>query len=218
VTRAGEAPAYGLVPPIVPNYRRQTASFMSNPLDQRLAEARQLFAKAGYSPMQPLSIEILFNTSENNSVIAESVIGMWDAAFGKGIVVKPVSVDRTEYLKRRARRDFQVVRAAWIGDYADPTVFLNLLLSTALPPRNDPGYQNKKFDELLARAGATEDTGQRAEILGEAEKMMIEDYPIIPIYHFATKSLVNPNLKGWAYNVRDVHPSRFLSFGDKPAS
>lgn len=217
VTRAGEAPAYGLVPPIVPNYRRQTAGFISEPMDDRLTEARRLFSAAGFSPMQPLSLEILYNKSENNRVIADSVIGMWQDAFGKGISVKPVSVERTEYLKRRARRDFQVVRAAWIGDYADPTVFLNLLQSSALPPRNDPGYRNKAYDDLLNQAAAADDAGERARLLGQAEKTMIEDYPIIPLYHFATKSLVSQKIGGWVYNVRDVHPSRFLSINGKAA-
>lgn len=218
VTRAGETPAYGLVPPIVPNYRRQTADFIAEPMDNRLREARRLFSAAGFSPMQPLAVEILYNQSENNRVIADAVISMWQDAFGKGIQVKPVSVERTDYLKRRARRDFQIVRAAWIGDYADPTVFLNLMLSTALPPRNDPGYRSRKYDDLLAKAAASEDAAQRSSLLGQAEKAMIDDDPVIPIYHFSTKSLVSQQIKGWVYNVRDVHPSRFLSFAEKAAS
>lgn len=215
VTRAGEAPAYGLVPPIVPNYRRQTVDFIAQPMDKRLTEARRLFASAGFSPMQPLPVEILYNKSENNRVIADAVTSMWQEAFGRGIVVTTVSTDRADYLKRRARRDFQVVRAAWIGDYADPTVFLNLLQSAALPPRNDPGYRSKAYDELLSKAATTEDAGERAKTLASAEKLMIEDYPVIPIYHFATKALVSQKLRGWTYNVRDVHASRFLSFADK---
>ncbi|PWC31488.1 hypothetical protein TSO352_31210 [Azospirillum sp. TSO35-2] len=214
VTRAGEMPAYGLVPPVVPNYRRPLPAYVAEPMERRLEDARRLFADAGYGPSQPLKLEILYNTSDNNDAIATAVRSQWETAFGKGLIVTTVSVDRTEYLKRRARRDFQVVRAAWIGDIADPTAFLNLMLSTAQPPRNDPGYHNAKYDALLAKAAATIDTPERAKLLVEAERMMVDDVPVLPIYHFATKSLVSTQVKGWTFNIRDVHPSRFLSIGD----
>jgi ABC-type oligopeptide transport system substrate-binding subunit len=218
VTRAGEMPAYSMVPPVVPNYHRQAASFMALPMDQRVEEARRLFAAAGYSPAQPLKLEILFNASDNNWAVSEAVISMWARAFDKGIKVTPVSVDRAEYLKRRARRDFQVVRAAWIGDYADASVFLNLFQSTATPPRNDPGYRSAKYDELLANAAQNSDAADRVAVLESAERLMIEDYPVIPLYHYATKALVSPRLKGWVFNIRDVHPTRFLSFAGAPPS
>lgn len=214
VTRAGEMPAYALVPPIVPNYVQGRAEFITTPKPIRIEEARRLFARAGYSPAQPLRLSILYNTSENNRIIAQSVIAMWEEAFGKGIVVTTESVDRAEYLKRRARRDFQIVRAAWIGDFADPGVFLNLMMSEAKPPRNDSGYASAQFDALLAKAADTADSTERSSLLSQAERLMIQEIPIIPIYHYATKSMVNPKLNGWEYNVRDVHLTRFLSFAE----
>ena len=210
VTRAGELPAYSMVPPVVPGYKRQPLPFIDQPVAQRQEEARRLFAEAGYSPAQPLTLEVLYNTSDNNRKIANAIIGMWQDTFGKGIVVNPVSTDRTDYLKRRAHRQFQVVRAAWIGDYADPTVFLNLMLSNAGPPRNDPGFKSAAYDELLTKAGQTADPAERANLLQQAERLMLDEYAVIPIYHFATKSLVSQKVKGVVFNIRDVHLSRFL--------
>ena len=210
VTRAGELPAYSLVPPVVPGYKRQPFSFIDQPLAQRQEEARRLFAEAGYSPAQPLTIEVLYNTSDNNRKIANAIVGMWQDTFGKGIVVNTVSTDRADYLKRRARRQFQVVRAAWIGDYADPTVFLNLMLSNAGPPRNDPGFKSAAYDDLLTKAGQTVDPAERSGLLQQAERLMLDEYALIPIYHFATKSLVGKRVKGVVFNIRDVHLSRFL--------
>ncbi len=210
VTRAGELPAYSLVPPVVPGYKRQPLPFIDQPLSQRQEEARRLFAEAGYSPAQPLTIEVLYNASDNNRKIANAIVGMWQDTFGKGIVVNTVSTDRSDYLKRRSNRQFQVVRAAWIGDYADPTIFLNLMLSTALPPRNDSGFKNAAYDELLAKAGQTSDPAERAGLLQQAERLMLDEYALIPIYHYATKSLVSKRVKGVVFNIRDVHLSRFL--------
>ncbi|MEI6986647.1 MAG: peptide ABC transporter substrate-binding protein [Rhodospirillaceae bacterium] len=211
VTRAGELPAYSLVPPVVPNYKRQPLPFMDQTLETRQEEARHLFAEAGFSPAQPLTIELLYNTTDNNKKIGNAIIGMWQDTFGKGIVVTPVSTDRSDYLQRRSRRQFQVVRAAWIGDYADPTVFLNLMLSSAGPPRNDPGYKSTAYDDLMAKAGQSNDATERANLLQQAERLFLEDYAIIPIYHFATKSLVSERVKGLVFNIRDVHPTRFLN-------
>jgi len=214
VTRAGEMPAYGLVPPILSGYRYQTLSFAELPMEQRLEQARRLFVEAGYGPARPLPLELLYNTSENNRLIADAIAAMWDEAFGKALVLTKVSTDRTDYLKRRGQYRFQVVRAAWFGEYPDPTAFLNLLLSIASPPRNDSGYKNPRYDALLAQAADTADQSTRFSLLQQAEKMMLEDVAIIPIYHFATKSLVSERVKGWLFNVRDVHLSRFLSLSN----
>jgi len=214
VTRAGEMPAYGLVPPILSGYRYQAVSFAELPLDQRLEQARKLFTEAGYGPARPLTLELLYNTSENNRLIGDAIVGMWEEAFGKALVINKVSLDRGEYLKRRSQYRFQVVRAAWFGEYPDPTAFLNLLLSIASPPRNDSGYKNPRYDALLAQASDTADPQVRFSLLQQAEKLMLEDVAIIPIYHFATKSLVSERVKGWQFNVRDVHLTRFLSLAN----
>ena len=68
---------------------------------------------------------------------------------------KQVGVDATlnnqewkVYLDTRDNKQFDVARAAWIGDYADPITFLDLFLSDA-GERNDAGYNNPKFDKLV---------------------------------------------------------------------
>jgi len=214
VTRAGELPAYSLVPPVIPGYKRQALPFIDQTYEDRLEEARRQFAEAGYSPAQPLTLELLYNTNDNNRKIANAIIGMWQDAFGKGLIVNPVDVERNEYLQRRARRQFQVVRAAWIGDYADPTVFLNLMLSHAAPPRNDPGFKSAAYDDLLEKAGTTTDPAERSGLLQQAERLLLNEYAIIPIYHFATKSMVSEKVKGLVFNIRDVHLSRYLDLTD----
>ena len=214
VTRAGELPGYSLVPPLIAGYKRQVLPFIDQTYEDRLEEARRLFAEAGYSPAQPLTIELLNNTNDNDRKIADAIISMWQDAFGKGLTVNTVNLERTEYLDRRKRRQFQVVRAAWIGEYVDPTAFLNLMLSRSTPPRNDPGFKNAAYDELLEKAGVTSDSAERSSLLQQAEHLLLNEYAIIPIYHFAAKSMVSERVKGLVFNIRDVHPSRFLDLAD----
>jgi ABC-type oligopeptide transport system substrate-binding subunit len=83
VTRAGELPAYSLVPPGVPGYKRQPLPFIEKTQEQRLEEARHLFAEAGYSPAEPLTLELLYNTSDNNRRIADAIIEMWKDALAR---------------------------------------------------------------------------------------------------------------------------------------
>lgn len=210
VTRAGEMPAYSLVPPAITGYRRQAAAFIDESMDKRLEQARHLFAEAGYSPAQPLNLELLYNTTDNNRKIANAIIDMWKETFGRGIVITPVSIEWTDYLNRRRARQFQIVRAQYSGNYADPTQFLNLMQSEAKPPRNDPGFKSADYDALLEKAGQTVDPAARMVLLQQAERLLMDEYAIIPLYHLATKSMVSARVQGMTFNIRDVHPTRFL--------
>jgi ABC-type oligopeptide transport system substrate-binding subunit len=93
-------------------------------------------------------------------------------------------------------------------------VFLNLMLAKAGPPRNDPGFKSAAYDELLGKAGQTNDAAERAGLLQQAERLMLEEYAIIPLYHYATKGMIGPRVKGMVFNIRDVHPTRFLDLAD----
>lgn len=213
VTRAGELPAYGWVPPGLTGYAPQGADFRTLTQAQRAEEARRLFAEAGYGPGKPLAIELLYNTSENHKKIAVAVAALWQQTLGKeNITVTLTNKEWKVYLESRHRRDYQIARAAWIGDYDDPSNFLDLFLSAA-GGRNESGYDNPRFDQLLIQAATTADPAARMGLLEEAEQVLIDDMPIIPLYHYATKYLVNPKVKGWAFNIRDIHLSRFLWLG-----
>ena len=112
---------------------------------ERVAKAKELLAAPAHGPDKPLKLEILYNTSENHKKIAIAIQDMW----------KQVGVDATlnnqewqVYLDTRDNKAFDVARAAWIGDYADPITFLDLFLSDA-GVRNDAGYNNAEFDKLV---------------------------------------------------------------------
>ena len=139
--------------------------------------------------------------------IAVAIASMWKPL---GVQVELVNQEWKVYLETRDKKDFDIARAAWIGDYADPINFLDMFKSDA-GARNDAGYNNPKFDELLKTAGATVDPQKRLEILAQAEKVFLDDNAMIPIYHYTTKHMLSPKLAGWEFNILDIHPGRFLS-------
>jgi len=208
ITRAGELPAYSFIPPGVMGYEQQAADFAAMSKEERIAKAQALYAEAGYSPDNPLQVEILYNTSDNHKKIAIAVAAMWKQALGVQANLR--NEEWKVYLASRDEKNFEVVRASWIGDYNDANTFLELFLSDA-GPMNAPGFNNARFDELVRAAAFETDVATRAEMLEEAERVFMDETAVIPIYHYTTQHMVKPYVKGWANNIKDVHPTRYLS-------
>ncbi len=207
VTKGGEIPALGWVPPGVRDYQPQSMAEASLEQKAREEKARQLYAEAGYDRSNPLTVELLYNTSDNHKKIAIAVAAMWKKVLG--VKTRLRNEEWKVYLDSRKKRDFQVIRAGWIGDYNDAHTFLSLFHSD-VGQMNPAGYANPAYDELMDAAENSLDPTKRAELMQQAEALLLADLPLIPIYYYTTQHLVSPRIEGWEDNVMDVHPSRFL--------
>ncbi|MDG2045132.1 MAG: peptide ABC transporter substrate-binding protein, partial [Maricaulis sp.] len=67
---------------------------------------------------------------------------------------------------------------------------------------------------LIVRANQELDMELRANMLAEAEQMMIDDMPIIPIVYYVSKSLVSPEVTGWEDNLVNIHRTRYMCMTD----
>jgi oligopeptide transport system substrate-binding protein len=211
ITRAGEIPAYSFVPPGVMHYRQQPMDFEDWDQSARNQEALALYAKAGYGEDNPLEIEILYNTSDNHKKIAIAIGAMWKQLLGVEVTLR--NEEWKVYLASRDEKAYEVVRSGWIGDYNDANTFLDLFVSSA-GLMNSTGYFNAEFDALIAAATAETDMEARAAMLEQAERIFLADAPVIPIYFYTTQHLIKPWVEGWVDNIKDVHPSRFLSISE----
>ena len=137
---------------------------------------------------------------------------------GKGNILQTIIKQDTKVLYARLRQsDFTVADAAWIADFDDPMNFLYLLKSDT-GQQNYGDYSNPEYDALLARSNAELDLHKRAETFAEAETLMLNDYPITPMWFQVNKNLVDPTLTGFVDNAKDKHRSRFICRdGMKPA-
>ncbi|HHJ20291.1 MAG TPA: peptide ABC transporter substrate-binding protein [Gammaproteobacteria bacterium] len=208
VTRAGEIPAWSWVPPGILNYQQQPHPAQKLDRKTREAQARALYKKSGYSKNKPLEVELLYNTSENHKKIAIAIAAMWKKVLG--VKTRFRNEEWKVYLSSRKQRDFTVIRAGWIGDYNDAYNFLSLFKSD-VGEMNPSGYKNPKFDQLIKQAETENNQKKRAELMQQAEKVLLADTPILPIYFYTTQHLVSPKVQGWKDNIMDIHPSRFLS-------
>jgi len=102
-----------------------------------------------------------------------------------------------------------VMQFSWFGDYDDASTFMNIFRSEDV--QNLAAYENPDYDELLAEAGITTGEQRRAEIMANAESVLLEDYPIAPLYFYVSKHMVKPEIAGFHNNVLDRHPSKYLS-------
>ena len=116
----------------------------------------------------------------------------------------------TKVLYGRLRQtDFAISDGAWLADFDDPINYLYLLQSTT-GQQNYGKYANAEYDALLTQSNQELDLVKRAAIFAEAEALMLEEYPITPMWVQVTQALVDPTLTGWVDNAKDNHRSRFL--------
>lgn len=204
VTNAGEVPAYGWVPP-VQNYTGQQMPEAAWTQEERVEEARRLYALAGYSAENPLRTRILYNTQEDHRRIAVAIASMWKQTLG--VEVEILNQEWKVFLDTRQQKiETEIYRSGWIGDYNDAYTFAELFASGS--GLNHTGYSSPDYDRLLREASAEGDMKRRAELLQQAERVLVEDLPIMPLYFYVTARLVRPWVGGFTPNIMDHHRSQ----------
>jgi len=117
---------------------------------------------------------------------------MWRTTLGIEIGLE--NVEFQVKLNREQSGDYQISRAGWIGDFMDPMTFLDLWWSDSA--FNDVKYNNPEYDALIRQAKSTNDQNVRMKAMKEAEKMLMKDMPVIPVYFYTQPYTVKPNVTG----------------------
>jgi oligopeptide transport system substrate-binding protein len=207
VLRVGELPAYGWIPPGVSNYSSQSFDYRSMSIAARIAEARRLYAQAGYSATNPLRFELRYNAGEVHNKVAVVVASMWKEALGVQAVL--TAVEFKSLLQDIDSGNVQMFRSSWLGDYNDAYTFAQYFKSSF--GINLPHYHSAQYDALIDKAAIEPNPAKRRELLESGERVMLRDQPMIPIYFYVNKHLVKPEVEGWYDNVMNVVYSKDLS-------
>lgn len=201
ILQGGQEPAVAFTPPGTAGYT--SAAIL--PTD--VAEARRLLAEAGYpNGVGAPPIELTFNTSETHRLVAEAVQEMWRRELG--LDVRLVNQELRSVLAARRTGAFQVLRSVWIGDYLDPATFLNLWRSDS--GNNYTGWASTAYDQLTFQAARTTDPESRKALFARAEALLLDEAPMIPIYHYTHVFLVHPSVRGWYPTLLDHHPYKHV--------
>lgn len=192
VLKAGQQPAYHFTPPNTGGYTARTHL----PYDPE--QARKLLAEAGYPNGEGFPVfELLFNKSEAHHTLAVAIQQMWKKELG--IDVELHNQEWKVYLSTRAEMEFDIARAAWFGDYNDAYSFLSLGESDN--GNNHTGWKYPEYDTLLNQSTVTTDIEQRKEIFQQAEKILLEEMPMIPIYFYVSSKLIDESVQDWHPNI-----------------
>jgi ABC-type oligopeptide transport system substrate-binding subunit len=166
--------------------------------------ARQCLAKAGYPGGKgfPREIAILINTSEDHRRIAEAIQAMWKRELGINVTIE--NEEWGSYLQTVTALKYDVARRSWLGDYLDPNTFLSCYVTG--DGNNRSGWGDPRYDAMIRAAAKEMDPAKRFRILRDAEALLLDGGPVIPVYHYSTNELVKPYVRGIYQTALDVHP------------
>ena len=206
--RSGDTAAYSFVPPGVANYPRGARFRWADwPFERRQAEARRLLREAGYGPDNPLRFELTHRGVDH----AVQYIAVQADLREIGVQVDLIGMESQVAYAALRSRDFEMGDAGWVADFNDPINFLELNRSST-GAQNYGDYKNPAYDALLAKADLEPDVNRRADLLRQAEQMVLDDVPVVPMFFSPSTYLVHPDITGFVDNVEDDHRHRWMCF------
>lgn len=190
---AGRPAAFSFVPPQLSTYAPpRAASF-----DPQAAQ--ELLAAAGYPHGKGFpTIELLYNSAEIHRDVAETLQDHWRRYLN--VEVRLYNQEWKVVLDAQNRLQYDLSRSSWVGDYLDPATFLEVFRSTSA--HNRCGWKDTDYDALLDRARIATDSSERTRLYQEAEKRLLQQAPIIPLFHYTTLDLVSSEVRGYVRNPR----------------
>lgn len=172
--------------------------FKDGDSETALSLFEEILSENGWTRETFPKIVVNYPSSERNSKVMQLVQQQWKTALGLDIELTAMEY---QLFRRNLRLgDFQIALGEWIADFNDPLAFLELFkylnddkLGNGM---NDTGWANEEFAELLNQALTEKDPGRRSSLLFTAEKILMDEMPICPLYHYAFDYVKNPNVEG----------------------
>ena len=170
-------------------------------------KARALLAEAGYPAGKGFPRYSILISGGSGRNLSEAIQAMWKEHLG--IVVDIRTMDFASYIDTQNKLDYDISSAGWVGDYLDPTTFL--LMWTKGNGNNNTGWYSEEYERLLSEAAHSADPAQRMRVFEMAEKLLMEERPILPFAWQARNYLHHPSVKGWHPLLLDNHPWKDIS-------
>lgn len=195
VTKNGEEPAYGFVSPGFKDPSgKDFREAGGNLVETNLEEAKALLAKGmeeeGYDTLP--EVTLTYSTSENHKKMAEAIQQMLKENLD--VSVKLANMEWNVFSEEQTALKFQFSRSSFLADYADPINFLeNFQTGHSM---NRTGWSNEEYDKLIKDAKNEANEEKRFEMMYEAEKILFEEMPIMPIHFYNQVYLQNEDITG----------------------
>lgn len=191
----GQTELYSYVAPTVSNgkYANVKYEWANWTREKQIAQAKKLYAEAGYGANHPLTLEISYNTLDSHKKIAVAIASMWKEILGVNAVA--TNMEWKTFILARQKGNYQIARDGWTAgkNITDYTNFMFLCNA----PQNNSHYCNPSYDKLVNEANYSSDPAQKQSLYTQAITLSMNDYPIIPLYQYTYSRLVKPYIKGY---------------------
>ncbi len=199
--------AYGFVPRAIEGYTGATFNFAEKRQAERVAEAKALLAEAGYGPSNPLTIDLRITSESWVKPVAAAITSMWQVA---GIKATVNMAEAKVHYAAIDQGDYELAISGWFGA-DDPETFMWLYLTGG--GLNESKYSSASFDAADAAAETTMDLAQRYEAFAKAERILLDDVAMIPLFWTVQAGLVARKIEGYRPTPRGFPRSRWATFG-----
>lgn len=200
VLQLTEKPAFGMVPYGIPYATKPGKNFrdvVPEPFKEDVAAAKKLLAEAGYpdgNGLPPITLTVMNNQSNKDA--AQAMQAMWKKNLGVEVTIQ--TWESKVYWDEMSNGNFQVMRDGWTGDYPDPMTNLDLFESSQT--FDDNRWVNEEYDRLLAENRKITDQQKRMDNFAKAEKILMDEMPVFPLYYYTDTFISKPKVKGVTKN------------------
>lgn len=193
ITQGEQLPAMAIVPPsMFPE--NEKGYFPDNDVEKAKEFLQKGLEELGYKDVSEFpAVTLSYNTSEAHQKIAQAIQDMWKQNLGV-----EVTLDNAEwavYLDKLHSLDYDVGRLGWLGDFNDAINFLEMYRD-ADGGNNNTGWENKEFQDLLAKSAVEGDAAKRQQLLKDAEAVFMDEMAVAPIYFYTLNWVKVENLQG----------------------
>jgi oligopeptide transport system substrate-binding protein len=206
VTADGQVAAYGVIVAGVSGADVTAYDWAKWPMAKKVAEAKKLLADAGVAP--GTKVKFAYNTSDYHKKMAIFAASEWKTKLGLDTDME--AMEFKVLIKKRNDRDYQMARNGWVADYNDATTFLTLVQCDS--DQNSQGNCNRKAEALIDEGNKSLDPAKRKALLTQAAKLVMEDYPMIPLLQYTVPRLVKQYVGGYSitnsldrYRAKDLY-------------
>jgi oligopeptide transport system substrate-binding protein len=184
--------AEGILPPGMPGYNETLEG-----LDYDVEKAKELIAASKYGDVSNLPPITLTVEGYGNSIPSYlgAIIQEWQQNLGVEISVRQLETE--DFLYNLKQEKDELFTLGWVADYPDPHNFLDILFYTG-SENNIFEYSNPTLDALLDQAAIEQDKAVRLAMYQQAEQLVVDDAPCLPLFHGTNYILVKPYVKDYA--------------------
>lgn len=188
VLQGGQKPAYNWTHWATAGFKMPDIDYAHWTQKERTEKAKELLAEAGYGPDHPLKLTLNYNTSDDHKKIAIAVQQFWKPL---GVALTLNNMEWKVHTDKMQNQDFDLARYAWCGDYNEASTYLDFF--TSYSGHNNGKFLNADYDRIMKESKTAADP---QPLYTEAEQILADQMPLLPIYHYAKVDMVKADIKG----------------------